>query len=386
MITKMILVVEDDPSAARLVGYTLEREGYQVETAANGVEGLRKAQEEDPDLLILDVMLPGLDGFEVCHRLRAETRTAHLPILMLSAKAQEVDKDTGLKLGADQYLVKPADPADILARVESLLAGKSAATVPARTIAFLGSKGGAGTSTVAVNVAVAIAQASKGVFMIDLAPYCGSVPALLGLKPEHTIAELFGASERALDRQQVEEVLITHSTGVRALCSPQSVEEYSEISPPGMASLVEALRTMGDYVLLDVSARPSDLDKAVLGRCDFIVVVTGSGRDGLATASATVALLERLGVGRDRLGVVVVDRDGLLSELELSKINPIVESTIGGPLLGIVPHDIKASLEFESQGMPATLAEPRRPMAASLRQVAEWLMSHAEDSQDGTDD
>ena len=120
---KKILLIEDDPSAARLVGYALEREGYQVVLAPNGVEGLRKAQEEDPDLLILDVMLPGLDGFEVCHRLRAEARTAHLPILMLSAKAQEVDKDTGIKLGADQYLVKPADPADILARVESLLAG-----------------------------------------------------------------------------------------------------------------------------------------------------------------------------------------------------------------------------------------------------------------------
>ncbi len=123
MTAKKILVVEDDPSAARLVGYTLEQQGYQVVTASNGVEGLRKAEEEEPDLLILDVMLPGLDGFEVCHRLRVEPRTAHLPILMLSAKAQEVDKETGLKLGADQYLVKPADPADILTKVESLLAG-----------------------------------------------------------------------------------------------------------------------------------------------------------------------------------------------------------------------------------------------------------------------
>lgn len=122
---KRILVIEDDPSSARLVGYALEREGYQVEIAVNGVEGLRKVQEEDPDLVILDVMLPGLDGFELCHRLRAEPRTDHVPILMLSAKAQEIDRSTGLRAGANEYLVKPADPAEILANVERLLAEKS---------------------------------------------------------------------------------------------------------------------------------------------------------------------------------------------------------------------------------------------------------------------
>ena len=122
---KRILVVEDDPGAIRLVSYTLEQEGYEVITALNGLEGLKKARADKPDLLILDVMLPGLDGFEVCRRLRADDGTAGLPILMLSAKAQEIDKTTGLKIGADDYLAKPADPADILDRVSNLLARKS---------------------------------------------------------------------------------------------------------------------------------------------------------------------------------------------------------------------------------------------------------------------
>lgn len=120
---KRILLVEDDPSAIRLVSYTLEGEGYEVLTASNGLEGLRKAREDKPDLLVLDVMLPGLDGFEVCRRLRADAETAKLPVLMLSAKAQEIDKTTGLKMGADDYLPKPADPAEIVARVSKLLQG-----------------------------------------------------------------------------------------------------------------------------------------------------------------------------------------------------------------------------------------------------------------------
>ncbi len=121
---KKILVIEDDPSTSRLVDYSLRHEGYQVLTASNGLEGIRKAHNEAPDLIILDVMLPGMDGFEICHRLRSEPDTAQLPILMFSAKVQEIDKETGLKVGADDYLSKPTAPAEIVSRVEKLLAKK----------------------------------------------------------------------------------------------------------------------------------------------------------------------------------------------------------------------------------------------------------------------
>jgi DNA-binding response OmpR family regulator len=118
---KRILVIEDYLSTARFLTYTLEQEGFQTSVARNGIEGLRKAQEEKPDLIILDVMLPGLDGFELCRRLRADEKTAKLPVLMLSAKVQEVDKTTGLKMGADMYMSKPALPEKIVAAVKSTL-------------------------------------------------------------------------------------------------------------------------------------------------------------------------------------------------------------------------------------------------------------------------
>ena len=117
---KKILVIEDDPATLRLIRYTLEGEGYQVLTASNGLEGLRKAREEDPDLIVLDVMLPGIDGFEICHRLRAEPQTAQLPILMLSAKAREIDKATGLKVGADDYLTKPWHRLELVTKVATM--------------------------------------------------------------------------------------------------------------------------------------------------------------------------------------------------------------------------------------------------------------------------
>ena len=119
---KKILIIEDDPATTRLVDYSLRHHGYQVITATNGLEGLRKARSESPDLVILDVMLPGMDGYEICHRLRSEPATSKILILMFSAKAQEIDRDTGIKVGADDYLTKPSAPAEIIALVEKLLA------------------------------------------------------------------------------------------------------------------------------------------------------------------------------------------------------------------------------------------------------------------------
>jgi len=120
-IAKRILSIEDDPSFSRYLSYMLTKEGYEVLMATNGLTGLRKAQEEEIDLILLDVMLPGLDGFEVCHRLRAEPKTANLPILMLSAKGQDSDKVTGLRVGANEFLNKPIDREILLAKIKEYL-------------------------------------------------------------------------------------------------------------------------------------------------------------------------------------------------------------------------------------------------------------------------
>jgi len=118
---KKILVTEGDPVSLRLLVYTLQHEGYQVLTTANGLEGLRKAVKEKPALVILDVMLSGIDGFEVCHRLRTEPQTGQLPILMLSASGEEIDKSAWLNAGADDYVSMPWHLRELVTKVATLL-------------------------------------------------------------------------------------------------------------------------------------------------------------------------------------------------------------------------------------------------------------------------
>ncbi len=124
---KKILVIEDDPSTSRLLEYALRYRGYKVIAAPNGLEGIKKIQSEAPDLVILDVMLPGVNGYEICRRLRSEPATASTAILIFSARAQESDKDIGIRMGADDYLTKPAAHTEIVAKVEKLLAKKNGA-------------------------------------------------------------------------------------------------------------------------------------------------------------------------------------------------------------------------------------------------------------------
>lgn len=116
-----ILIVEDDRDIAGMIEYNLMEEGYETLSAFNGGDGVRLAKKESPDLIILDIMLPIIDGFEVCRILRREQITSDIPVIILSAKSRETDKVVGLELGADDYITKPFSPRELIARIRAIL-------------------------------------------------------------------------------------------------------------------------------------------------------------------------------------------------------------------------------------------------------------------------
>ncbi len=128
MKTQRILIVDDEPDAVELAAFNLKAAGFKVLTATDGQEALRKAQSDMPDLILLDVMLPNVDGLEVTKILRRNPRTASIPILMLTAKGSEVDRVVGLELGADDYLTKPFSPREMVLRIKGLLRRRLAAS------------------------------------------------------------------------------------------------------------------------------------------------------------------------------------------------------------------------------------------------------------------
>jgi len=131
-----ILIVEDDPDISELVGRYLDKAGFMTERIASGREALTAIVARPPELLVLDLMLPHVDGLEVCRVLRANETTASIPIIMLTARAEESERIVGLELGADDYLAKPFSPNELVARVRALLRRAHRAAPPARTLAY----------------------------------------------------------------------------------------------------------------------------------------------------------------------------------------------------------------------------------------------------------
>jgi len=132
LLAQEILVVDDETDIRSLVVLHLEREGFRCRTASNGPDAVREATVRPPALIVLDLMLPGFDGLEVCRRLRADAATSRVPVVMLTAKAEEVDRVVGLEVGADDYVVKPFSPKELVARVRAVLrrASPTAGAVP----------------------------------------------------------------------------------------------------------------------------------------------------------------------------------------------------------------------------------------------------------------
>jgi len=185
-----VLVVEDEPNLLAALKYTLEREGYDALSADNGETGLRIAREKSPDIVILDVMLPALDGFEICRLLRRESS---VPIIMLTARGEEMDRVVGLELGADDYVTKPFSMRELLARVRNTL----------RRSASAAAGGGAARAEVVVS----------GNLAIDLAGHTATLNGEpLDMKPREfaLIAHLASNRGRAFTRDQILERLWGH--------------------------------------------------------------------------------------------------------------------------------------------------------------------------------
>jgi two-component system alkaline phosphatase synthesis response regulator PhoP len=131
-----ILIVEDDPDIAELVGRYLDKAGFRSERVASGREALRHITARPPDLVVLDLMLPQIDGLEVCRMIRADEKTAAIPIIMLTARAEESERIVGLEIGADDYLAKPFSPSELVARVRALLRRAQRGPTSSTTMAY----------------------------------------------------------------------------------------------------------------------------------------------------------------------------------------------------------------------------------------------------------
>ena len=360
-----ILVVDDDPAGQRLIKYMLTPEGYEVLTASNGILGLQMATQQFPDLVILDIMLPGLDGFEVCRRLREGSNTASISIVMLSAKAQETDRDTGLKMGADAYLIKPVERQELIDTVNKLVNEKTDVVKQrqGKIITLIGARGGVGTSTISTNIAVALADKGHSTLLVDLSPSFSTLADMMGLTVEQSAAGLFRGTGGVISPSIIKELMVDHPSGIKLLWADVFPEEYGCMTRENVDSLMQETGNLSDFVIVDVPASPSDHAVAALTAADTVVLVAGAATESLERIDTSVTRLSRFGINDKNIKLILVDRSG-------NADNDTVPSVGGFPVLGFVHYSDNECAEAEATNTPVILSAPLSKLAEDIYKIS----------------
>jgi CheY-like chemotaxis protein/MinD-like ATPase involved in chromosome partitioning or flagellar assembly len=275
-----VLIIDDDIDTVNYISVLIKRMGYQPLGASGGIQALKIAHEHKPDLIILDVMMPGMDGYEVARSLRRHPDTALIPILMFTAKTQVRDKVTGYESGVDIYLTKPAHPVDLQANIKTLLArSKSRAeklNEAGYTVGVVAAKGGLGVSTVALNLAIAYKNKQRGkVIAAEMKPGQGSWAVELGLTSPNGLADLLKSNLTEITPGIVEQQLVSTTFGVPLLLSSSELcGSECAIALAQYEAVIDILRQMTRLIVLDIGTDFHPAFELFTNICNEMIVIT----------------------------------------------------------------------------------------------------------------
>lgn len=377
-----ILIIDDDLDTLKLVGVMLQRQGYEISAAADGRQGLAKALAEKPDLILLDVMMPGMDGFEVARQLRKNAQTQSTPILMFTAKTQLDDKVVGFEVGADDYLTKPTHPAELqahvralLARVEEQTAGDSPAAIqekPGRIIGVLAPRGGLGVSTIACNLAAAIYSRTQAeVILAELTPGHGSLGMELGTPNPRGLNRLLSGKPTDINVEVVGSVLVSHGSGLKLLLASENPRDVSLTAQArNFAVLVPCLASLARFVVLDLGSGLPPYVEGVLPLCNDRVVVTEASPNTVGQTRIMLDEISALGVDPTSIRVILNNR--VRSDTQILWTE--VQKLLGHPLSSVMTPAPELMLQASRVHMPAVLSEPTNATSQQVFKLADQIV------------
>jgi pilus assembly protein CpaE len=367
-----IFVVDDDEQLLRLVGTILERGGHEPILLSEPKNAMAGIIAEKPDLVMLDVMMPGLSGHELCQQLRANQETAQLPILVLTARAQNVDRQAALKSGADEYLKKPVTPQELLACVNNLLQATTNRSQASRTglvVSFFSLRGGVGQTTLAVNFAGALRRAIQTeICLVDFSPSGSQAAIHMRLKPSVSWADL--PTSANIDWESLRSLLLVHQSGLLLLPAPAVPQPVTTPTAERVTAVLNLLRERVAVTVLDL---PSVISPAVLAAVShsdvFLQVVAPEVVSAQLSIQTGKSLQQSLVSVKQRL--LVLNQHTPEAQLPPSA----VERGLNARFAFQVGYDSNQSRAL-AQGIPLSLTPAQSPLPTTVRRMAEVIWQH----------
>jgi pilus assembly protein CpaE len=371
-----ILIVDDDVQTLRLVGLMLERQGYKILAASNGTQAIGMARSEHPDLILLDVMMPDVDGFSVARTLRKEPETTDIPILMFTAKTQVEDKIAGYEAGADDYLTKPIHPAELTAHMRAILSrNKQRAGVPLErgyTIGVMAAKGGLGVSSLTLNLAINYFQNTKqDVIAAELRPGQGSWATELGLATQEGLNNLLRLNPTDINTATIENELVKVPYGIRLLMASPYVRDVPLMkNTRNIEAVVDHLSLMSRLTLLDIGLNTHMAFDEILNLCKELIIVTEPFPGTIARTRQLLEDLKARGFGKAKLvTLVVVNR--IRADVQLSVTQ--VQEALGQPVAQVIPPAPEVSFQAASRNLPMIQVQIGGMLSLQYSRLAESI-------------
>jgi pilus assembly protein CpaE len=374
-----ILIVDDDPQTVKYLSIFVKRLGYEPLEALEGMQALKLAHAQHPDIILLDVMMPGMDGFEVARSLRRHPETALIPILMFTAKTQVEDKLAGYDAGVDIYLTKPAHPVELQANIKALLSQKKARSearlTRGYTVGVLATKGGVGVSTIALNLAVAAKQKSKAnVLAAELRPGQGTWGDELGISTNFGLTNLLHMSRTEITPESVGKQLSQSSFGVPLLlASDQPCDADCMASLTNFEAVIEDLGQLAGLVVLDIGTSFHPAYEVFTRLCDEMVLVLEPLPVSVKRARALIDELKTHTFGSAK-ALTLVTMNRARAEMTLNKSQ--IEEALGHSVtLGFPPAPELAYLTV-ARTTPMVLLQPEGIISKQFEALAEHVLGH----------
>ncbi|HZD11817.1 MAG TPA: response regulator [Candidatus Binatia bacterium] len=376
-----VLVVDDDPQLLRMLGMILERGTHLPLLEDNPLNALQRIREEKPGLVVLDVMMPELSGHELCAHIRSSDDVAGVPILILTARSQSVDREAALASGADAYLSKPVMPGDLIETIDRLLAREEMVVDDegdgSMVISFFGLRGGVGRTTLATNLSAALRRISRQeVCLVDLSPSGGQAVLHLRLQTRASWNDLPPLSQ--LDWAALKERLLVHQSGLRVLAAPRQPQVPIAPSTELIDAVLSILRHTMRFVVVDLPPMMSPAVQSALGQSDVMFHVLTPEVVSVQIARHTAQSLSRW-ERQPREKAYVLNQ--VTQKAQLAR--EAIENGLRAPLafeIGYDPNQQRALM----QGAPLALIPSTSPLSEVSRRLAEVILHRAlENGKDG---
>ncbi|MPM21972.1 Sensor histidine kinase RcsC [bioreactor metagenome] len=380
-----ILLVDDEPNILEFLEMGLLNEGYRVRTALDGMTAVTIADQFEPHIVVLDVMMPDMDGYQVTATLRQMPATALTPILMFTAKSQVDDKVAGYDAGVDDYLTNPVHPAELVAHIKALLgrsrARNSAAAAQApvqksHMVGVVACRGGLGVSSCVLNLATTYAQAYKTpVYAVELRPGQGTWALELGFNNQEGLSNLLQKQVSEITPSVVESSFVATSYGIKLLLAPSDV---ANLDFGGMAAklvaIVKALSNVQGIVLLDIGTNFIPGFENICQNLQEMILLT---EPQLITVRRTKNFIQNLNKANLMAGksIDLVIYNRIRADVQMSSMQ-VTEELDGMPVSLLIPPAPEMANQATQRHMPLINLQPESLVSQQFARLADIIHDH----------